>query len=134
MLHGIHARQGLVPAVNLLGVVAAEAAYRDGQPWLDGLLRALGGNRQWLAEAVARELPGLRMGPVEGTYLAWLDCRDAQLEPGPGKFFLDRARVALNDGEAFGPGGEGFVRLNFGCPRSLLEEAVGRMGRALAGR
>jgi len=130
----LHARQGLVPMVNLLGMVAAEAAYRDGQPWLDGLLRTLDGNRRLLAEAVPRDLPGLRMAPVEGTYLAWLDCREAGLEPGPARFFLDRARVALNDGEAFGPGGEGFVRLNFGCPRSVLEEALQRMGRALADR
>ena len=130
----LHARQGLVPMVNLLGMVAAEAAYRDGQPWLDGLLRTLDGNRRLLAEAVPRDLPGLRMAPVEGTYLAWLDCREAGLETGPARFFLDRARVALNDGEAFGPGGEGFVRLNFGCPRSVLEEALQRMGRALADR
>ena len=67
----------------------------------------------------------------EATYLAWLDCRHLELEESPSRFFLDRARVALNDGHFFGSGGEGFVRLNFGCPRSTLEEAVERMTYAL---
>ncbi len=126
------ARQGLVPWVNLLGITAAEAAYREGQPWLDGLLRALEANRRLLAEAVGRDLPGLRMAALEGTYLAWLDCRDAGIDGNPGKFFLEKAKVALNDGEAFGTGGAGFVRMNLGCTKGLLEEALGRMQRALA--
>jgi cystathionine beta-lyase len=130
----LSARHGLVPWVNLLGIVAAEAAYRSGQPWLDGLLRTLDGNRQFLAEAVQRHLPGIRMVPLEGTYLAWLDAREAELGPTPAQFFLERAKVALIDGAAFGRGGEGFVRLNFGCAQGLLEEALQRMGEALAHR
>jgi cystathionine beta-lyase len=120
--------------VNLLGIVAAEAAYRDGQPWLEELLRTLDGNRRFLAGALQRDLPGIRMVPLEGTYLAWLDCREARLGPDPARFFLDRAKVALVGGAAFGSGGEGFVRLNLGCPRGVLEEAVQRMGRSLASR
>jgi len=127
----LQARHGLVPAVNLLGIVAAEAAYTGGQPWLDGLLRTLHGNRRLLAEA---ELPGVRMVPLEGTYLAWLDAREADLGEDAAKFFLERAKVALIDGPAFGPGGEGFLRLNFGCAPQLLAEALQRMGRALASR
>lgn len=122
--------------VNVLGMVAAEAAYRQGQEWLEQLLRYLEGNRDFLARFVAEELPGVRMAIPEGTYLAWLDCRDAGIledEGGetPYSFFLNRARVALNDGNGFGPGGEGFVRLNFGCARSVLAEALQRMKAAL---
>ena len=74
------------------------------------------------------------MAPPEATYLAWLDCRArGPAAADPFTFFLERAKVALNDGALFGPGGEGFVRLNFGCPRPLLVEALERMRRALAG-
>jgi cysteine-S-conjugate beta-lyase len=73
------------------------------------------------------------VGVPEATYLAWLDCRGARIPDGdPYTFFLERARVALNDGRLFGPGGEGFVRLNFACPRALLAEGLERMARALA--
>ena len=74
-----------------------------------------------------------RSARLEGTYLAWLDCRQAGLpaDVPPGKFFLDEAKVALNEGSTFGRGGEGFVRLNFGCPRAILEEALERMRDAL---
>jgi len=72
------------------------------------------------------------MAKPEGTYLAWLDCRAAGIEGSPYQFFLDKARVALNDGAAFGTSGEGFVRLNFACPRSVLKEALERITAALA--
>ena len=71
------------------------------------------------------------MAKPEGTYLAWLDCREAGIDGNPYEYFLQKARVAVNDGKAFGSGGEGFVRLNFGCPRSMLEEALLRMENAL---
>jgi cystathionine beta-lyase len=68
----------------------------------------------------------------EATYLAWLDCRASAAAADPHRFFLDRARVALNPGPDFGPPGAGFVRLNFGCPRSTLEEGLARMATSLA--
>jgi len=75
----------------------------------------------------------VKMARAEGTYLAWLDCREARIPGGdPYTFFLERAKVALNDGKLFGSGGEGFVRLNFACPRALLTEGLDRMARALA--
>jgi cystathionine beta-lyase len=126
------ADRGLVHGVNLLGLVAMKAAYAEGQEWLDQLLVYLEGNRDLLCQFVNEELPGVRMFCPEGTYLAWLDCRGAGIEGNAGAFFLKNARVALNKGEAFGPGGEGFVRLNFGCPRSMLLEALQRMKHALA--
>jgi len=124
------ARRGLVPSVGLMGQTAALAAYRDGQPWLEAVLEYLEANRDFVAEFVRQELPGITMHPPEGTFLAWLDCRGAGLEE-PHQFFLNKARVALNDGAVFGRGGEGFVRLNFACPRSTLAEALGRMRDAL---
>ena len=127
------ARQGLVPWVNLMGLIALQAAYRAGQEWLDQLLIYLEANRDFLYNFVRAELPGLSMAKPEGTYLAWLDCRGAQLED-PYQFFLNNAKVALNDGVSYGAGGQGYVRLNFGCPRALLEEALIRMKKALTGR
>jgi cystathionine beta-lyase len=125
----------LVRAVNVLGYVATLAAYRDAQPWLDDLLRYLEANRDYAAAYVTDRLPGISMSKPEGTYLAWLDCRAAGLpNDDPYTFFLDTAKVALNDGTAFGAGGQGFVRLNFACPRSLLSEALDRMRRALVER
>jgi cysteine-S-conjugate beta-lyase len=127
----LSARQGLVPWVNAMGLIGAEAAYREGQPWLDQVLPYLQANRDFLWEFMNRELPGLRAAKPEGTYLAWLDCRKLELGD-PYDFFLQKARVALNDGRTFGTGGSGFVRLNFGCPRSTLEEALRRMKASLA--
>jgi len=127
------AHKGLVPHVGALNYAAMLAAFRDGDPWLAELIDYLQGNRDLLASFVAEELPGIRLTPIEGTYLAWLDCRKA-IEANPHEFFLREARVALNDGASFGPGGEGFVRLNFGCPRSLLSEGLERIRRALASR
>lgn len=125
------ARAGLVPDVNVLGLVATGAAYRHGQAWLADLLAYLQANRDWLYQAVHSRLPGLRMSRPEGTFLAWIDCRQAGIPGNPYQFFLERARVALGDGASFGRGGEGFVRLNFGCRRATLMEAVQRMEAAL---
>ncbi|HEX4994162.1 MAG TPA: MalY/PatB family protein [Methylomirabilota bacterium] len=120
--------------VNVLGYAAAFAAYRDGDAWLGELLRYLEANRDYLAEYVRRHLPGVTMTPPEGTYLGWLDCRGAGAAAAdPFTFFLERAKVAFNDGALFGRGGQGFVRLNFGSPRSILTEGLERMRRALAG-
>lgn len=128
------ARRGLVPTPDVLSCTAALAAYREGQPWLDQVLAYLEANRDYLVEYVRANLPGIRVTVPEGTYLAWLDCRGAALPTCPQQFFLERAQVALNDGAWFGRGGEGFVRLNFGCPRSILVEALERMRKALERR
>ena len=123
----------LMSKPNVLGHTAAVAAYREGDAWLEALLRYLTANRDFLADYVRTKLPGVAISPVEGTYLAWLDCRAARIPGGdPFTFFLERAKVALNDGRLFGPGAEGFVRLNFGCPRALLAEGLERMRSALA--
>ena len=127
------ARQNLVGGINLLGLVAMQAAYRDGQEWLDQVLTYLESNRDYLYDFVKAELPGVSMAKPEGTYLAWLDCRETSLE-NPYKFFLDTAKVALGDGANFGAGGQGFVRLNFASPRAMLTEGLEKMKQALLSR
>jgi cystathionine beta-lyase len=124
------ARRGLTPWVNVMGLIAGEAAYRHGDEWLAQALRYLEANRDFLARFVAANMPGVSVCAPEATYLAWLDCRATGLAQ-PFQAFLDGARVACSDGTEFGPGGEGFVRLNFGCPRSLLAEALERMSAVL---
>ncbi len=128
------ARQGLTGWVNLLGMVAMEAAYDRGEAWLDAMLEYLEANRDYAFDFINNEIKGVKMAKPEGTYLAWLDCRDAGIDGKPDAFFQERAKVALNDGAWFGKGGEGFVRLNFGCPRSILEEGLGKIQRELGGR
>jgi cystathionine beta-lyase len=122
---------GLVPSMNIMGQAAALAAYREGQEWLEQVLLYLDTNRYFLSQYTADHLPGVHMTRMEGTYLAWLDCRGAGLPEAPQEFFLKEAKVALNDGAEFGRGGEGFVRLNFACPRKTLKEALERMSTAL---
>jgi cystathionine beta-lyase len=121
----------LVHGANLLGQVAASVAYREGQAWLESLLAYLGANRDYLIGFIARHMPHIRCRRPEGTFLAWLDCRGAGISGDPSTFFLEQARVALNRGSDFGPGGDGFVRLNFGCPRAVLADALDRMRSAL---
>ncbi len=124
---------GLVPGrPGVLDFLAGLAAYQYGDSWLDRMISYLQGNKEFLTQYVRTELPGVSMPDVEGTYLAWLDCRQTGIEGSPYEFFLRNARVAPQDGAHFGVGSEGFVRLNFGCPRSTLEEALGRMKQALS--
>lgn len=127
------ARCGMVDSVNPLGMEATRVAYSEGAPWLAELKVYLQGNRDWLVEAVRSRLPGVTIDVPQGTYLAWLDCSALDLV-NPQQFFLEQAKVGLSAGVDFGDRHQQFVRLNFGCPRSLLEEGIGRMERALAQR
>jgi cystathionine beta-lyase len=125
-----HLRGGL----NVAGLEATRAAWMHGGPWLDQVRAELAQNRSLLADLVARRLPDVVHHPPEATYLAWLDCRALDLQPGPYAFFLEHARVGLSDGRTFGDPGEGFVRLNFATTRTVLHEVVDRMARALDDR
>ncbi len=121
--------------VAATGLVAARAAFgTETDEWLADLRAYLTANRDLVVKFVAERLPGVRTTVPDATYLAWLDCRDLRLEPSPYEFFLQQARVAFNDGALFGPGGEGCVRLNFGCPRATLVEMLERMERAVRAR
>jgi len=118
----------IVPHVNLLGYTAAEAAYRHGESWRQELLVYLRGNRDLVAQEVAT-MPGLSVAQVEATYLSWIDVRDTGIED-PVAFF-EAAGVGLSGGSDFGL--PGYLRLNFGCRRALLAEALRRMRVALEG-
>jgi cystathionine beta-lyase len=117
---------------STLGVLANTAAYRAGGPWLVGVLDYLDGNRRLLADLLARHLPQVRYTPPEGTYLAWLDCRELPIEGPPGAFFLERAGVALVEGLECGSSGAGHVRLNLATPRPVLTTIVERLAAAVA--
>ena len=114
-----------------LGVIAQTAAFRDGGEWLDAVLTGLDDNRRLLAALLAEHLPAVRYRPGQATYLAWLDCRALGLGDDPAAVFLDRGRVALNSGSAFGTGGDGHVRLNLATAPELITEAVRRMATAV---
>jgi cystathionine beta-lyase len=125
-----HARCGMVDSVNPLGMEATRVAYTEGAPWLAELKDYLQSNRDYLVDAVRTRLPGISMNVPQSTYLAWLDCSALGLE-NPQQFFLEKAKVGLSPGLDFGDDSQQFVRLNFGCPRALLEEGIARMERSL---
>jgi cysteine-S-conjugate beta-lyase len=127
------ARAGMVDSVNALGLEATRAAYSEAGPWLEALKAYLQANRDFLVEAVNTRLPGITMTVPQGTYLAWLDCSALGLDD-PQGFFLKQAKVGLSAGLDFGDDAGQFVRLNFGCPRALLEEGLARMERSLTAR
>ncbi|HSM25880.1 MAG TPA: PatB family C-S lyase [Anaerolineaceae bacterium] len=126
-----YARKGLVSEANVLGITASKAAYEFGDEWLRQLIEYLSLNFETLTSYIQQRLPVIKITPIEGTYLAWLDCRDLPIEKNAYDFFLKEARVAFNDGKIFGPGGEGFIRFNFGCPRSQMIEGLDRMKKSL---
>lgn len=123
--------EGIVPWLNCMGLTAMEAAYRHCDDWLAELRAYLTANRDIAVNYVLDELPQLKTTVPQATYLSWLDCREAGIGENPYEFFRREAKVALNDGVSFGVGGEGFVRLNFGCQRATLLEGLGRMKAAL---
>ncbi|MDP2825898.1 MAG: PatB family C-S lyase [Sulfuritalea sp.] len=126
-----HAMHGIVPHVNALGMVATEAALTRCDDWHAALLDYLRGNLRVVERAVA-SMPGLDMRPVEATYLAWIDAREFAADHGianPARWF-EQHGLGLSDGADFGA--PGFVRLNFGTRRALLEEALERLRQALA--
>lgn len=128
---GAYYRKVGVYSVSALGLVAAEAAFRQGQPWLDALLAYLQDNRDYAIDFVLREMPALRPTRPEATYLLLLDCADTPFADDPVQFFLDEARVALSGN--FGPQGyPNLARLNFGCPRATLREMLERLAAAYA--
>ena len=128
-----HARCGMVDSVSPLGLEATRAAYSQCGAWLDALKQYLQANRDYLLDAVQTRLPGVVMHAPQGTFLAWLDCSALGLDD-PQQFFLEQAKVGLSAGIEFGDDSQQFVRLNFGCPRAVLEEGVQRMERSLQNR
>ncbi|WP_313431534.1 MalY/PatB family protein, partial [Siminovitchia terrae] len=118
--------------LNTFGSIAMEAAYRHGGAWLDEVLEYIRSNIDYVKETISSQLPDLDVIDPEGTYLVWIDCRklglsDAELK----KRILEKGKLALNFGHAYGPGGEGFVRMNVACPKETVIEGVKRLQMAL---
>jgi len=125
-------RGGVMPGVNIFGLVAMEAAYRYGDEWLEQLLDYLQGNLEITKAYFKERIPKIKVIKPQGTYLLWLDCRglgrdDKELQ----KFMREEARVGFDDGFMFGMGGSGFQRMNIACPRSILREALARIEKAV---
>ncbi|MDR2178241.1 MAG: pyridoxal phosphate-dependent aminotransferase [Treponema sp.] len=123
------------PTLNILGYRACEIAYTRCGPWLDELITVIDGNRKIVEEFMAREIPGINVFPLEGTYLQWWDCRGLgmdyrELE----NFMVHKAQMFLNEGYVFGEEGRGYERINLACPAPVLQAALERLGRALARR
>ncbi|MGA2081624.1 MAG: MalY/PatB family protein [Holophaga sp.] len=118
--------------MNLLGMVATEAAYTHGEPWLAALLDYLGNNQRHFASALNARTGKVRVHAMDSLFLAWIDCRELGLEAEAlSHFMLTRARVWFDQGQKFGPEGHGFLRANLGCPRRTVDEALERLGAVL---
>lgn len=125
-------RHGLLGG-NAFGLVATEAAYNHGEAWLEAVMNYIQDNYRFMASYIAKHLPQLKVIPPEGTYLVWVDCRALGLDSAARKeLFMGDAKVFLDEGELFGPEGEGFERFNIACPQSILAEALDRIKTAVA--
>ena len=123
----INSCEQIIPPVNALGYTACLAAFKHCEYWRQDLLKYLRENRDIVLEFIS-DMPAISMNHVEATYLAWIDVRELDL-PDPVAFFEEKAGVGLSDGKNFN--GEGFVRLNFGCPRKTLMKALKKIKRAV---
>ncbi|MFB9327402.1 MalY/PatB family protein [Paenibacillus aurantiacus] len=117
---------------SFFGQTAVVAAYDHGDEWLDQLLVYLEGNRDFLIDYISRELPHVKPMKPEGTYMVWLDCREISEKPQELKrLMFERAGVAFSEGSVFGDQGQGYLRVNLACPRSLLAEALEKFTQAV---
>ena len=121
------ALQSFSAHVNIMGYEAAYGAYTGGEEWLRQLLRYLKNNRDFAIKFIREYMPQVKTTIPQSTYLLWLDMRDLPIEGDVAAFCTERAGVAPTGGTFFGSAGEDFVRLNFGCPRSVLEDGLQRL-------
>ncbi len=125
--------RNMFPLVNTLGMVAAEAAYAHGEPWLEEMLAYLRGNHARFRDGINGATSKIKVLPTDSLYLAWMDCRGLGMDaPALDKFMLTQARVWLDKGQKFGTHGYGYMRANLGCPRTTVDEAVRRITQAIA--
>ncbi len=116
---------------NCFGPDAAAAAYEEGSSWLDKLLDFLNANHEFLRSHLTASIPGIVVSPAQGTYLAWLDFRALNISDDLHNFLITKASLWLDAGSRFGTGGAGFMRMNIGCPRTVLEKALQQLERAI---
>ena len=126
--------RNMFPLVNTLGMVAAEAAYAHGEPWLEQMLGYLRVNHAHFRNAVNEMTKKIKVLPADSLYLAWMDCRGLGMDADVlNKFMLTQARLWLDKGQKFGIEGHGYMRVNLGCPRSTVDEAIRRLASAVTG-
>lgn len=113
------------------GMLAHSAAYRSGQPWLDQVIVNIQSNSELLTGLLSQHMRGALYRPVQATYLAWVDFSPLGLGDDPAKLFLDKGKVAFSSGPTFGPGGEGFIRVNLATSPAILTEAIERAASSL---
>lgn len=119
---------------HIFAHIATVAAYREGEEWRKQLIAYLEDNIRFVEEYCSKHIPGVRPVRPQASFLVWLDCRDLGLDhEGLLKLFIDKAHLALNDGEMFGPGGEGFMRMNVGSPRAYVEQGLKQLAEAVRG-
>lgn len=124
--------EGMSYEVSILGLTAARVAFSGkSDPWLGELRRYLTSNRDFLADYVTQNMPGVRTTVPDATFLGWLDFTETEIDGSPFEFFKSKAKVALSDGKKFGKESAGFARINFGAPRAILKEGLDRMKRAM---
>lgn len=120
---------------NPFGLVGTEAAYNHGEPWLAQVIDYIWSNLEYLDNYLKSHLQSMKLIPIEGTYLAWIDCRDLGLDgEALNSLMMDDARVYVDGGHIFGPEGEGFARMNVACRRQTLEQALARIECAVNNR
>jgi len=121
-----------MPGMSPFGIVATEAAYREGEPWLDAVMEYIAGNARRMVEFFSDELPEFKVVQPQGTYLLWFDCRSLGLDQDALEdLMLNKAKIYFDEGYIFGPEGAGFERINIACPRPLLDDALVRMRDAV---
>ena len=117
---------------TIFAPIATIAAFRHGEPWRREMLRYVEENVLFVETYCREHLPLIRPLRPQASFLVWLDCRQLNLNHRQlNHLFVNRAHLALNDGAMFGPGGEGFMRLNIATPRSILEQALQQLAEAL---
>ena len=126
----VQERQGFF-SLSAFGIIGTEAAYRSGEQWLEELLAYLRENVHTVKEYIDIHLPGISVMEPEGSYLIWLNCRELHLSDEELKDrLLKRGKLALEPGTKYGPGGEGFVRMNVACPKEVVLEGLERLKKA----
>ncbi|MCD4730463.1 MAG: cystathionine beta-lyase, partial [Bacteroidales bacterium] len=127
MLERVHIGMG-----NIFGAVASEAAYTHGAKWRQQLLDYVQQNIDFVENFLQENIPQVKMMKPEATYMIWLDFRELKLSDDELKnFIIHEAKLGFNDGPVFGPGGEGFQRMNVACPRSIVEQGMKRLDKAV---
>lgn len=128
-----HKERLFLDKINGFAAVATQAAYAEGQPWLDQAIEYVDQNARFLQDALRSRIPAVKLIRPESTFMAWLDFRAID-KPGSqlDEFLVKQARLALKTGHSFGPQGEGFARMAIGCSRTLIEQAVERLGKAIS--